>query len=762
MSISSLIYELFKIIDIYGILILGFLIINYIVISISLYCIYDKIGKNKKAALIPIYNLISLLDLVSLPKILVVLLIVPYVNILGMIIMNFIISTRIVKVFKQDLIMKMGLMFVPIIFFPLLSKKNLVYSKIINKEPVKKIVEKPKEVELDLPTYDIDLSHVNVGVLSANEIKNINKNNVESKVTDNIDDVADLTFDYNKLYNIKEIEGVNNMNQENNNEVITPVPIELNIDFLNENNSEIPSAPMEPVMETLVAPSISEVMPELEIPSAPMEPVVGNPVAPSIPEVMPELEIPSAPVAPVVETEVAPSIPEVMPELEIPSAPMEPVMETEVAPSISEVMPELEIPSAPMEPVVGNPVAPSIPEVMPELEIPSAPMEPVMETPVAPSIPEVMPKLEIPSAPVAPVVETPVAPSIPVKIEPTTEAVDYNSLYNIQKEEDVTQKYEEQKEELKNQTYDSLNMAAPPSFEIPIKIEEDETIEEQAVFIPEIKKEDLVSVSIDEPEALPVRNLNLTKEIDKPMDINNLIGVDNLVSNNDLSINTNVSDLPPGYSVSGNPAFVPPQSQRNLGVQQPMIQQQDGYPGINMQPQMTNQMPVNQVYPEVNMQPQMTNQMPVNQGYPEVNMQPQINQVMPSNMASNNGFQNINNSGLLRENEDTRSLESSMRGPSSTRFITNDDSRYTLPKEEKPVVQMPTDPNLLANPMAIFGSSANVIRPTSAEAMRENVQQPMMNQGMNNQQMMTNKCPNCGFVVKEGQPTCVVCGARLI
>ena len=677
MSISSLIYELFKIIDIYGILILGFLIINYIVISISLYCIYDKIGKNKKVTLIPIYNLISLLDLVSLPKILVVLLIVPYVNILGMIIMNFIISTRIVKAFKQDLIMKMGLMFVPIIFFPLLSKKNLVYSKIINKEPVKKIVEKPKEVELDLPTYDIDLSHVNVGVLSANEIKDINKNNVESKVTDNIDDVADLTFDYNKLYNIKEIEGVNNMNQENNNEVITPVPIELNIDFLNENNSEIPSAP----------------------------------------------------VAPVMETEVAPSIPEVVPELEIPSAPMEPVMETEVAPSI--------------------------PEVMPELEIPSAPMEPVMETPVA--------------------------PSIPVKIEPTTEAVDYNSLYNIQKEEDVTQKYEEQKEELKNQTYDSLNMAAPPSFEIPIKIEEDKTVEEQAVFIPEIKKEDLVSVSIDEPEALPVRNLNITKEIDKPMDMNNLIGVDNLVSNNDLSINTNVSDLPPGYSVSGNPAFVPPQSQRNLGVQQPMIQQQDGYSEINMQPQMTNQIPLNQVYPEVNVQPQMTNQMPinqgysevnmqpqminqmpVNQGYPEVNMQPQINQVMPSNMASNNGFQNINNSGLLRENEDTRSLESSMRGPSSTRFITNDDSRYTLPKEEKPVVQMPTDPNLLANPMAIFGSSANVIRPTSAEAMRENVQQPMMNQGMNNQQMMTNKCPNCGFVVKEGQPTCVVCGARLI
>ena len=58
--------------------------------------------------------------------------------------------------------------------------------------------------------------------------------------------------------------------------------------------------------------------------------------------------------------------------------------------------------------------------------------------------------------------------------------------------------------------------------------------------------------------------------------------------------------------------------------------------------------------------------------------------------------------------------------------------------------------------MSIFGANSSGIRPTSAEAM---------NMGNNNQAIMNNmqqkKCPKCGFIVKEGQPVCVVCGFKL-
>jgi hypothetical protein len=127
------------------------------------------------------------------------------------------------------------------------------------------------------------------------------------------------------------------------------------------------------------------------------------------------------------------------------------------------------------------------------------------------------------------------------------------------------------------------------------------------------------------------------------------------------------------------------------------------------------------------------------------------------------------------------------------KFINNDDTKYTLPKKQTAYVHKPTDPNLVANPMAIFGNVSG-LRPTSGEAInnpnygyqggprppqqrvqpRPNnrtpqrgprpVQRPTSQPGRPSPQQVggqNTKCPQCGFIIKPGQPSCLVCGYKL-
>lgn len=299
---------------------------------------------------------------------------------------------------------------------------------------------------------------------------------------------------------------------------------------------------------------------------------------------------------------------------------------------------------------------------------------------------------------------------------PTTDGftVDYNALYNVapSAEELFEQSKANNKVDEDSLIFNSLNIADTPSFNIPEEVVE----EEFHAVVPEIKAEDLISVNIDEPDNLPVANIGI-KKMDKVMSNESLPNNNIFNSNNQMVQNSNIN-MNQTYSTMNE------------------------FGGNNIQSNM-----MSQNYVTGNN---------INNGSFQQNM---VNQ--NSNMVK----------PLLRENEDTRAEQYNPNANRTARFISNDDTKYTIKKSEPVVVNMPTDPNLIANPLAIFGASAGTIRPTSAEAMRQNTQpnveqpnMPTVNNMNPNQNMQQNKvmtCPSCGFIVKPGQPTCVVCGCRL-
>ena len=583
---------------------------------------------------------------------------------------------------------------------------------------------------------------------------------------------------------------------------------------------DVPAVPVEPVIPE----------PIQDIPIAPVEPVIPEPVQdipvvpvePVIPE--PIQDVPIAPVEPV--------IPE--PVQDIPVAPVEPVIpepvqDIPVAP-VEPVIPEpvQDIPAAPVEPVIPEPVQ----------DIPAAPVEPVIpepvqDIPVAP-VESVMPEpvQDIPVSPVEPVIPEPLAASydtniiesvIPEEKEEIPQfnnnnkpkpyskdgyTFDYNSLYNISPSDNKTsvdneeiKKEENDKKEEKVDPLNSLQMAAPPSFDTPIKVEEKEE-EQTTPIVSEINKSDLVSIDIKEPDVLPVGTLG-RKKSNKRTNLAPKNGVvfahpptNNNANINNLLRNDNRGNYPPN---GRNNVMQTPNNNGNMNnninsrnnANGRGTNQNNNVHGNPNNNRYGNNVPNNNVRDNRNTpfnnssyngggmvsNPNMNYNSSNNQ-----NRNSETNTFNNSNFGNNAVYRpehNINNmnmnsvpqSSLLRTNEDSRAYMNSNQSRGKSKFISNDDNKYTLPKSEPLPVQMPTDPNLIANPMAIFGSNSSVLRPTSSEAMYQNYNlQPMQQQNIPNQngvrqggqRPMNNTCPNCGFVIKPGQPSCVVCGYRLM
>jgi hypothetical protein len=154
----------------------------------------------------------------------------------------------------------------------------------------------------------------------------------------------------------------------------------------------------------------------------------------------------------------------------------------------------------------------------------------------------------------------------------------------------------------------------------------------------------------------------------------------------------------------------------------------------------------------LNQQPPVMN----NTFNPPVQQQPVMNTVNTLNQQApvmNNPTSVMGNVSLLRQNEDDRAVIEVEHGPKGSKYIDDSNTKYTLPKEEPIPVNEPTDPALIANPMSIFGNNTSGLRPTSEEAMQQaRAVEQLSQQGA--------VCPNCGFIVKPGQPACVVCGYR--
>lgn len=102
-----------------GIMIVYFVfILAFIVLMvISMWKIFEKAGKPGWAAIIPIYNIIVLLEIVGRPVWWILLMLIPCVNI----VINIIVCIDLAKSFGKDAGYGIGLALLSIIFFPMLG-----------------------------------------------------------------------------------------------------------------------------------------------------------------------------------------------------------------------------------------------------------------------------------------------------------------------------------------------------------------------------------------------------------------------------------------------------------------------------------------------------------------------------------------------------------------------------------------------------------------------------------------------------------------
>ncbi|MFD0750494.1 DUF5684 domain-containing protein [Mucilaginibacter calamicampi] len=107
---------------IFGVIFIPFLII-WIISVIGKWKIYEKAGKPGWAAIIPIYNYIVLLEIVGKPVWWIILLLVPCVNIVILIWL----VNLLAKSFGQSEGFTIGLLILPMIFYPILGFGNYPY-----------------------------------------------------------------------------------------------------------------------------------------------------------------------------------------------------------------------------------------------------------------------------------------------------------------------------------------------------------------------------------------------------------------------------------------------------------------------------------------------------------------------------------------------------------------------------------------------------------------------------------------------------------
>jgi hypothetical protein len=97
------------------------LIVIYLIVGllmlISMWKIYTKAGKPGWAVIIPIYNIIVLLEIVDKPLWWFLLMLIPVVNI----VISIIVTVELAKKFGQSVGFAVGLILLSIIFYPILA-----------------------------------------------------------------------------------------------------------------------------------------------------------------------------------------------------------------------------------------------------------------------------------------------------------------------------------------------------------------------------------------------------------------------------------------------------------------------------------------------------------------------------------------------------------------------------------------------------------------------------------------------------------------
>ena len=91
----------------------------------SYWKVFDKAGQPGWAAIIPIYNIYILLKIVCRPSWWLLLYIIPVVNIITTIIVTLDLATR----FNKDTVFGIGLILLPVIFYPILGFGDASYTQ---------------------------------------------------------------------------------------------------------------------------------------------------------------------------------------------------------------------------------------------------------------------------------------------------------------------------------------------------------------------------------------------------------------------------------------------------------------------------------------------------------------------------------------------------------------------------------------------------------------------------------------------------------
>lgn len=202
-----------------------------VIMMLSLTIIFYKINQKAWKGLIPIYNIMTLLDILGIPVWMILVMFIPFINIVGLPIMMFLIGWKLGSHCRKGIFMRLGLCLLPPLFIPLLSlcyididgtgeyeyvevevpkgfsldavevsdiQTNLTAMSLTDANAMEKIAPPVAIREVEIPkdtTPKKDINSVDVGA-SSNEIEDLNK------VLPTADD---LTFDYNSLYKAQDV-----------------------------------------------------------------------------------------------------------------------------------------------------------------------------------------------------------------------------------------------------------------------------------------------------------------------------------------------------------------------------------------------------------------------------------------------------------------------------------------------------------------------------------------------------------------------------
>jgi hypothetical protein len=100
-----------------------FLLIIGVLMIVSLWKIFEKAGKPGWAAIVPIYNMVVLLQIIKKPVWWIILFFIPVVNFIMILIVNY----HLAKSFGKDIGFAIGLILLPVIFIPILAFGNATY-----------------------------------------------------------------------------------------------------------------------------------------------------------------------------------------------------------------------------------------------------------------------------------------------------------------------------------------------------------------------------------------------------------------------------------------------------------------------------------------------------------------------------------------------------------------------------------------------------------------------------------------------------------